>query len=419
MQTRVNRIAALAGVACVGASALAQGSDQSHALRAELSADALSKTQYMEKANGFTIAEGDNKLKVGGWFQFRYFMNFRDNPGDFPSGAHDSGFTNGFEFSRMRLNFTGNVLDPNLKFKFEGDFNRGTGEFLLLDAFGTWAFKECEGLTLKWGQFKGPLLREELMSDTAQLAIERSVMSSTFSQTRTQGVNIEYLKDSFRGQFSVNDGMRALNTNYASPAEKDIGLTARAEFKFGEADWKLYDDFTSFRGQKSGVMLGLAGNYQHDGNTANPGSGSSTTQPQTDQFNYTADFSVEGGGWNAFVAGTGQHFDGDNGSSNLDDFGLLAQAGVMVSDHDEVFGRWDLVLPDDDRPADEDFNTLTAGWNHYFIPESHALKLSADFCWFLDDPSTNALVSTGSSNGLLRDNNDNQFEFRFQLQMMF
>lgn len=47
---------------------------------AELNADAVAKTQYFAKANGFTITDGSNKLRVSGFTQFRYTLNFRAIP---------------------------------------------------------------------------------------------------------------------------------------------------------------------------------------------------------------------------------------------------------------------------------------------------------------------------------------------------
>ncbi len=412
---------ALAGLALTCGLAAARGQDDpSRALASELSADALARTQYMAKAGGFNITDGTNKLRVGGWTQFRYNMNFRDNPAVAP--GHDSGFTNGFETTRTRLNFSGNVLDPNLKFKIEGEFSRATGDFGLLDAWGSYSFDDApKGLTLVWGQFKAPLLREELVSDTSQLTAERSVTNSVFSQKRTQGVNMVYLTDAFRGQVSLNDGISTLNTSYTDPAENDLAVTARAEFKWGDGEWSRFDDFTSWRTQKFAGMVGAAINWQHDGNTASPGANPSDPVAQSDMIEYTADVSLEGEGWNCFGEFIGAHFDGDTSADNLDDFGVVFQAGVFVGDHDELFGRWDCVFPDSDRAGNDDFNTLTFGLNHYFIPESHALVATAELCWFLNEVDQNTLVNgkTKGTSGLLPDSEDNQFLILLQLQFIF
>lgn len=405
---------------CLAAGLAAAGQDdRTSALSSELSADAVARSQYMEKANGFVITDGTNKLRVGGWAQFRYYMNFRDDPADSSGGVHDSGFTNGFELSRTRLNFSGNVLDPNLKFKFEADFSRSTGDFGLLDAYASYQIQE--GMTVRGGQFKGPLLREQLVSDTSQLAIERSVVDSVFNQSRTQGVELQFLSDAFRGFICLNDGMNSLNTPYTSTTESDVALTARGELRWGEGDWKRYDDFTSFRKAPLGGMFGAAAHWQHMGNTATPLSPPASPVAQTDMFVYTLDASVEGDGWNFFGEFVGSHFEGDSSSDDADDFGAVLQGGVFVSENDELFARWDCVFPDSDRAGNEDFHTATFGLNHYFIPESHALKLTADVCWFLNSTVDNSLVSTrtGGRNGLLRDDNDNQFAIRFQLQFMF
>ncbi|GMV27697.1 MAG: hypothetical protein AMXMBFR58_37280 [Phycisphaerae bacterium] len=391
--------------------------DVQRAQQAELSADAVARSMSMTKANGFTISDGENKLRVGGWAQFRYLMNWRDDPGPDANGDHDSGFTNGFELARTRLNVAGNVLDPNLKFKAEGDFSRSNGDFSLLDAFVGYTFGDS-GFTLRGGQFKPPLEREQLVSDTAQLAIERSTVDSVFSQSRSQGVELQYAGDAARAFVMMNDGLGALNTRYNDSTEADIGVTARGEWRLA-GDWKRFDDFTSWRGADTAAMLGVAGHWQHDGNTATPGDGSPGPVQQTDLFLYTADLSVEGDGWNVFAEFVGQHFDGDEGTDSLDDFGAVVQGGFFISEHDELFARWDCVFPDSDRAGNDDFNTITAGFNHYFVPESHALKFTADVCWFLDPTTDNSLVPTGGRNGLLPTAEDNEVCVRFQLQFMF
>ena len=68
-----------------------------------------------------------------------------------------------FRDCRTKLIFTGNVVNPNWTTKIEGDFSRNGGGFTLLD--GWIDYNYGNGWQIKAGQFKDPLLREELIAD--------------------------------------------------------------------------------------------------------------------------------------------------------------------------------------------------------------------------------------------------------------
>lgn len=377
----------LAGAALgLGSSAVLAQSDAELAKSAELKADALTKTQYMAKANGFTITDGTNKMRVSGFTQFRYNLNWRDDPSGAAGAPHDSGFTNGFEMPRTRIIFSGNVLDPNLSFKVEGQFSDGNGDggFGLLDAFT--AYKFSDEFTVAGGQFQIPLMREWYSSPFGVQGADYSVVTQAFSPGYSQGVWGTYQSDAFKAIFGLDDGMRAANTGYASPLEADYGLFARLEGKLS-GDWNRFNEFASWKSD-SGMasMIGGGLHYQHNGNTAHPGSGA---VPQAQLIQYTIDASFEFGGGNLYGAFVGLHSDPDDGGgSSLDDFGVQLQGGFFVAEQDELFGRWDWLIPDDDRSAggnDDDFHVLTFGWNHYLVPDSNAAKFTAEMSWFLNE----------------------------------
>ncbi|MCC6425758.1 MAG: hypothetical protein IT435_02950 [Phycisphaerales bacterium] len=417
----------LAGAALgLGASGALAQSDADRAYSAELSADAVNKTQYMAKANGFVITDGTNKLRVGGFTQFRYNMNWRDNPGD-AGEPHDSGFTNGFEMPRTRLIFSGNVLDPNLSFKIEGQFSDGAGDetnnFGLLDAFT--AYKFTDEFTLAGGQFQIPLMREWYSSPFGTQGVDFGVVTQVFSPGYSQGVWGIYQSDAFKAIFGLDDGMNAANTQYASATEADYGLFARLEGKFS-GDWNRFNEFASWKSD-SGVasMLGGGLHYQHNGNTASPAS--TAPNPQMQLYQYTIDGTIEFGGANLYAAFVGRHTDPDDGGGNsVEDFGFELAGGFFVAEQDELYGRWDWVIPDDDRTGtgggeDDDFHCLTFGWNHYLVPDSNAAKFTAELAWFLNEiESGGGLVATNQvSTDILPSNEDDQVLIRFQFQLAF
>ena len=258
------------------------------------------------------------------------------------------------------------------------------------------------------GQFKLPLLREELVSDTFQLAANRSVLNSVFTQSRSQGVQLSNQWDQFRLFAAFSDGLKTVNTDYTSTGEADYAGTIRGDWKWA-GDWKQATDFTSFRGSPYFGMLGGAAHYQSGGDTF------ATMDVQL--FEATVDLSVEGDGWNAYGAGIYRHADPVSGSA-IDDWGFMVQGGFFVSPQCELFARYDVVIPDSSRATSDNMNTLTFGLNHYFIPESHALKFTFDVEFFLDKQDR-GIAPSSTLTGLLGSDKSDQWNLRAQMQLMF
>ena len=103
--------------------------------------------------------------------------------------------------------------------------NGGTFEFQ--EAF---IAKELEnGLTLTFGQFKTPWMREELVDSSQQLAVERSTINEFYNQDRAVGLMASYATDSWNVAASYNNGQRtALDVptlvTPTSPTTPPIGL---------------------------------------------------------------------------------------------------------------------------------------------------------------------------------------------------
>jgi len=388
------------------------------AFERELLADAASRVNF--QAGGvaghdgkFFLAspDGEFRLNISGQVQFRYNFNIRNTTGN------DEDITNGFHMRRAKISFDGKIA-PRIHYKVKGGFSRSSGNFGLEDAYGKYVFDN--GLTLKWGQFKTPFLREENTSSSKQLAADRSIANETFNQDYSQGVELAYTTDTFRIMGAVSDGFNTDNTATFSTEESDFAITERAEARFGNAGWKTFKDFTSFREGKTGVLVGVAGHWQHSGDTGNTDTFANTAVTGMDMFSYTADASYEGGGWNVYGAFIGRTIDPDN-SQSFDDFGAVVQGGAFITDRDELFARWDAVFPDSGRGAgSDDFNTLTFGTNHYFVPGSHAAKFTADVQWFLDNQSnSSSLIGSEEGVGLAPTNQNDEVAFRLQMQILF
>ena len=399
----MSRLAIIAVLAFAPAAAAqtppANPADNGRAYSAELLADAAGRSSA-QAAAAFAV-------NVHGYTQFRYIWTHLDDD------ALEDDTAIGFQASRTRLLISGNILSEQwsylIQFGFDG-IGGDTAPATLLDAYG--AYRMESGWTVTLGQFRIPFLREELVTEPNQLAIERSPTNFAFNQGRSQAVQLgfgggegEALR--FAGAFS--DGFRAANTDYISAAESDWALTARLEWKWA-GDWRQFRDFTSFPNSDFAGMLGIAGHYQQGGDTANTA--------DADLWGATVDASIEGNGWNLFAAAMALDTDPAGGESATD-YGWLVQGGLFIAPQAELFARYDMTLPDDDRTTlDDDFSTITAGLNYYLLPESHAAKLTGQVIYFLDSPSQ-SIAPTSTRIPLLASDEDGQWSILGQVQLVF
>lgn len=430
-----------AAVGLTGASAWADpatstasnpSSDEVRATVAEYLGDAESRSSLLAGGDaghddrGFFIAGDGFRLNVGGQLQFRYVADFRnnDNPQD---------FNHGFDNVRTRMILSGTV-NKDWDFKIYGDFESNGGSFVLQDAWARYNF--ANGLKLKWGQFVLPLLQEWNVWDSRQLAVERSEVSSAFGQDWSQGIQLSYGTDNWRLAGAFSDGLNSANTGIASNPQSnqtppyegtsgffvagkaDWAVTGRAEYIF-QGNWKQFDDFTSPRGSDFGWMLGGAAHYQQNPNTNNP------TDVDRDTFEYTADLTFKGNGWNIFGMFVGRYEQFSQlaaSSSHFNDFGGLVQGGYYFTEKLEAFARWDALFPDTSRfsgSGNDQFHFLTAGVNYYFA--GHAAKWTTDAVISLNktDRLQAGLLLPDNQTGLQGQNKYNEVMLRTQFQLLF
>ena len=188
------------------------------------------------------------------------------------------------------------------------------------------------------------------------------------------------------------------------------------EYKWA-GDWKRADEgFTSWQNSNFFGMVGAAAHYQTGGGTFNTSQAAVPPGPpadfaDVDLFGFTADVTVKGSGWNAFAAAVMTVTDPGSNSvgaigypgngtgagataSTQTDFGLIAQGGILVAPQWELFGRFDIVVPDSSRTVsggptlDDEMTTLTFGVNYYLCPDSHSAKFTAQLQYFLNKQTT-------------------------------
>jgi hypothetical protein len=394
------RLCLFAGAALsLSTAALAQStSDMSLANDRELLSDAAHRT------NSLAAAPTDFSVNVHGYTQLRYNVNYRRDSG---LDANDNKWTVGFQNARTDLNVSGNIANENWGYFVVFEFSDATSDSAtLLDAYGS--YRMGNGWRWTFGQFKLPLFREELVGDQYQLFADRSVTNSLFTQMRSQGIQLDLERDAFQFFVAFSDGIRTLNTDFTSGAEADWAFTGRVNWKWA-GDWKQAKDFTSFQNSEYFGMVGGAAHYQQGGDTIGTA--------DVKVFDATIDASLEGNGWNVFAAGIYNHNDPSAGT-DTDNFGFVVQGGIFVAPQWELIAGYDLIVPDNDLPINDNFSTIRGGFNYYFVPESHAAKLTVDVSYFLDNP-TNSIAPTSTLTGLLPSNRDGQWNIRAQMQLAF
>ena len=85
----------------------------------------------------------------------------------------------------------------------------------------------ANGWKAQWGQFKLPLLREELVSDGKQLAADRSIPNALFTQGYSQGIQLGY--DATVPRYKGTLAVAPLDIHYSDydpqPFTMNLGLT--------------------------------------------------------------------------------------------------------------------------------------------------------------------------------------------------
>jgi Phosphate-selective porin O and P len=359
-------------------------------------------TAGWDKGFFLASADGNFKLKLSGQVQVRWAWRYDDASGN---DTHRHGFEN----SRTKLFFDGNVVDPSWTYRVNGRFSRSTGTFALEDA---WIKKSFDGgWYVRGGQYKLPFNREELVSSSKQLFVERSVINEAFNLDRGQGIEAGWEGDNIRFALAYSDGENTPNTA-AALRDTEFAFTGRIEGMIA-GNWKQFDDFTSWRGEDFGLMLGGAIHYEKDEY------GTVADINENETFNWTIDGSAEFGGGNLFVAFIGRHDDDDAGAE-FDRYGLIGQGGLFVTDDFELMARFE--WGDDDSIGSEDLMLLTLGFNWYW--SKHQLKWTTDGGWAFDGVSN--FFGTGNQDSTTvntgwepQGQDDDQLVIRTQVQLLF
>jgi hypothetical protein len=392
--------------------------DETRGVIAEMLADADSRSSLLLNPGAghdgaFHIADetGAFRLNIGGLLQFRYTQSHIEDA----DADNDDG---GFHVTRARLWFSGKVFG-NIGYYIRTQFSGttpgqgfedvSTGGVAELDRAYT-DFTIGDGLNLRMGQMVSDLTREGEHSPDSQLGVASSPTDSVFSAGAFTGLQLRAFGEDTRAYLELGNGARVTKRTFDDPRSADYSVMLKVDRRLA-GEWSRFGDFTSFPGSDFAAKVGAGGHWENGAEVSGPGEDLSL-------FLGVVELSLEGDGWNAFTAlhYARNDFEGDD----LDDFGFVVQGGAFVTEHTELFGRFDAIFNDDDRAAggDGDFKTLTAGLNHYPFPGTTAVKLSFDVQWFLD-PESDSLVNPSDNLGIRTSAEEDQFAVRAQVSVRF
>ena len=387
-------------------------------------ADADTRASFQDSAatagwkKGFFLAspDGNFSLKVSGQLQVRYVLNSRK--GDQKLGPFNPPNTQwGFENRRTKLSFSGNVFDKSWTYKIKGAFARAGGNFFLEDGY---VQKKLDGgLAIKVGQFKAPWMREELVSSSKQLTVERSIVNEYFNQGYSQGIQLGYEADSFRAWAWAGDGIgsrgfgparfNSRNTNWDQTATS-YAFAGRAEYKIS-GDWSQFKDFSSKRGSNSGMMAGVSAVTQRANQNL------SADVDGTKVYGITGDFTWDMSGASLFVSGVWTNVDSPNAGGDSNPWGVTIQGGYFVTESVEAFVRYEYMDFDPSiRTNAAKYDGFTVGGN-WFINSS--VKFSADFSYNFSSLAAGAFVASSAGFRTDEPGEDGQWAIRAQLQLLF
>ena len=359
----------------------------------------------------FTLRSADDSFSLtpGAQFQFRFTAKSRDDE------TVGEDLQDGFEVRRAKFNFAGNVINKDTTYNLQWETNENGGGVTLEEAWVRFKLKDAWHLRL--GQFKDDIFHEEIVSSRRQLAVDRSLLNELLAGGETdylQGVRIEWdATDALRLTGTVHDGYNSDNTpfvesggtSFVGVEPTEWGFSSRVEYFARGADAKKqYDDFSAMKNKSDLLVFGLGADYSIAGDSHALFHSADVQWENTDGL----------GIYGAFV-GLERDIDPNApvGVGSTYDWGLLVQAGYMLNENWEVFGRWDVTFLDDELldPADEDtINEFTIGFNRYL--NGHNAKFTFDAS-YLPDGSPNNEQGIG-----VLATEDDSFIFRGQFQLL-
>lgn len=346
-----------------------------------------SKPLDYKLGKGFTFTSADEKfqLSLGGRMQFRY--TFTDKDSDTISD------TSIWQTKRIKLYTSGYAYTKDLTYVFQADFVNGSKPTLLDDAYLN--YRLIDAAQVRFGQFKTPFVRQEIISDGNLQFVDRSPVADAFKHGRDAGLmlhgkiadGLAYYYAGVFGGAGQSNPRSATNDNLlvgrvvVNPLG-DMGLT-EAELDNSKPRLSIGASFL-----QNTLKKATASTYAESVDTGATsyfgkgwlGSSLSTKFPSTsEKINITAAGADAAFKWMGLsIQGEYLAAQADGKSSGITQraHGFYAQAGYCIIPKKlEIVGRYSYYDPDRDK--NNDLQTEVAGGASYYF-DKHNLKVQAD-----------------------------------------
>lgn len=343
-------------------------------------------------------ANGQFSAHVGGQIQFRYIANYEADR-DYDTGEIEDGF----QRRRTKVNFSGHVGDPRFTYTIvlAGERDDNGDDVGVEDAIIGYEIQD--GLTVRVGTMKLPFAREELISSTSQVAVDRGQTTEHFTLNRADQVQLSYEADMFRLAGALSDGANEATTDFNND-NSNLALTGRAEVLI-DGEWGQAK--TNFGDDEQFLMLGGAAHYE---DVSNYGA----------VWLVTADATYKNGNFGVFGAIFFAE-DENDGNGDFSATGVNVQANYNVSDDINVFAGFDYINADE---TEDEMTSVNVGVNYFF---NNHVKLTGDIVYVFGnadqdiDGNVHNAGEFSDGLGLLgpNDEDENQIALRVQLQLIF
>jgi phosphate-selective porin len=151
-------------------------------------------TKVDASRGGVTISSGVNSLTIGARLQVRWTLDDReagDSDGSGSGEDREDGPLSQFDVPRLRLSLGGGVWRPWLRYAFQFEFSRTSGE-------GASKIKDAvieirpvdRSYRVSFGQFKAPFGLQELTSSGRQQFVDRAITDAKFTPGRDMGAMV-------------------------------------------------------------------------------------------------------------------------------------------------------------------------------------------------------------------------------------
>ncbi len=152
------------------------------------------ETKVEASRGGITISSGVNSLTIGARAQIRWTLEDReafDGDSAGPGVGNEDGPLSAFDVPRLRVTLSGGVFKPWMKYAFQFDFSRTSGEGASKIKDATLEIRPVgRNFRVQAGQFKVPFGLQQITSSGRLQFVDRAITDAKFNPARDMGVTL-------------------------------------------------------------------------------------------------------------------------------------------------------------------------------------------------------------------------------------